>query len=197
MNTTARRALRAKLLEQRRALSPAEQHSGAIAVGPLVSNVISEKCNGRAGVVAAYLAYGGEISPEHAVRELDAEGWSVVLPVCGSDGHMEFCPWEPGTELVENRYGIGEPTTDPVDVEVIDAVIVPGVGFDREGNRIGHGVGFYDRFFDRCAQQLHHPYRLGLGYDFQIVDLPAPEPWDIPMKSVVSPSEVIDTTPCE
>lgn len=197
MNTTARRAIRAKLLDQRRSLSPVEQRAAELAVADVLADVLIASGTGRPGVVASYLAHRGEISPEAGVLQLLEAGWSVVLPVCGSDGHMEFCPWKPGTELVTNRYGIGEPPTDPVALGVIDAVIVPGVGFDREGNRIGHGVGFYDRFFNRCAQQLHHPYRLGLGYDFQIVDLPAPEPWDIPVQSVVSPSEVIDTTPCE
>ena len=110
---------------------------------------------------------------------------------------MDFCPWSPGDALVPRAFGVLEPTTEPIDVAEIGAVIVPGVAFDRLGNRLGHGVGYYDRFFDRCAQQSHDPYRLGIAYDFQVVELPAPEPWDIPMHIVISPSEVIDTTLCE
>lgn len=197
MNTTARAAIRANLLERRFALTPSVLARAAQKVAEPIFSVVTNNAVDRGGIVASYLPHRGEINPELGVSALINAGWSVVLPVCGSAGHMEFCPWEPGSELKENRYGIAEPMTPPVDLRAIDAVIVPGVGFDRYGNRIGHGVGFYDRFFDRCAQQLHSPYRLGLGHDFQIVDLPAPEPWDIPMKSVVSPSEVIDTTPCE
>ena len=125
------------------------------------------------------------------------EGWRVVLPVCGENGWMDFCPWKPGEALTTNRFGIPEPTTTPAALEQIDVVIVPAVAFDRHGNRLGHGVGFYDRFFARCSQQSLYPYRLGIGHSFQIVELPAPEPWDIPVQSVVSPAEVIDNTPCE
>ncbi len=197
MNTTARQALRAKLVAERRALPAADQRSAALAVAESVAAVVSTVSAGSPGVVAGYIAHRGEISPALGLDRLRSAGWQLVLPVCGIGGHMEFCPWTPGEPLKENRYGIGEPVSNPVGLCDIDVVIVPGVGFDRSGNRIGHGVGFYDRFFDRCAQQLHHPYRLGVAYEFQIVDLPEPEPWDIPVQTVVSPVEVIDTTPCE
>ncbi len=110
---------------------------------------------------------------------------------------MDFCPWTPGDDLAVGAYGIREPLTAPIDLQALTAVIVPGVGFDSAGNRIGHGVGFYDRFFARSAQHGYDPYRLGLAYDFQIVDLPNPEAWDVPVHCVLSPSESIGSPPCE
>lgn len=210
MNTTARETIRTKLLAERRAFP----HDQAAAAAAQVAPAITEKLNGQraagtaadtgavlgAGtgrIVAAYRALPGEIDPSPAIDALIGSGWSLVLPVCGEGGHMEFCPFEEGDELQPSSFGVLEPTSQPVPITAIDALIVPGVAFDRTGNRLGHGVGFYDRFFDRCAQQSHDPYRLGIAYDFQVVDLPAPEPWDIPMHSVVSPSEVIDTSLCE
>ena len=201
MNNSAPEAIRLVLQKKRRDLADFEQIRAAKAVAePLQELVVANSDSGGAnsgGTIASYIPHRGELDPSFGVHGLVAAGWRVVLPVCGDDGYMEFCPWSPGDRLVANRFGIGEPTTDAVPIESIHAVIVPGVAFDRKGNRLGHGVGFYDRFLARCAQQHHDSYRLGLAYDFQVVELPPPEPWDIPMQSVVSPTEVIDTTPCE
>ena len=202
MNDRGRSDIRDQLLRRRRALQPGEAlNAGASLAEPvcaqLEQNVPRSGEKTARGVVAAYQALPGEISPAAAIEQLGQSGWSIVLPVCGRDRYMDFCPWSPGDELVQRAFGVLEPLTAPIAATTIDAVIVPGVAFDRLGNRLGHGVGFYDRFFERCTQQSHNPYRLGIAYDFQIVELPAPEPWDIPMHSVVSPSEVIDTALCE
>lgn len=143
------------------------------------------------GTVASYLPIRGEIDPGPAVDRLIELGWKVVLPVCGQGGVMDFCPWLPGDSLVSNRYGIDEPATAPVALQQIDLVIVPAVAFDRMGNRLGHGVGFYDRFFARCSNESASPYRVGVAHPFQVVELPAPQPWDVPVQSVVSPTEVV------
>lgn len=118
------------------------------------------------------------------------------MPVCGADASMEFCPWTPGDQLTLNKYGIGEPEFAPVPIESIDVVIVPGVGFDENGSRIGHGVGYYDRFFARCASIDHAPLRLAIAHDLQVVDLPPPEAWDVPMHRILTPTKVIDRTQC-
>ncbi len=204
--------VRKRLLERRRSLSTeALEQAGRALANELVAAVLARSAKGGdvrsakgvgvtaegVGVIASYLAHRGEIDPGPGVELLRELGWRVVLPVCGDDGHMEFCPWDSDTAFVENRYGISEPDSKPVAIGEIDVVLVPAVAFDEFGNRLGHGVGFYDRFFARCAQQNHDPYRLGIAHEFQIVELPAPEPWDIPVHSVVSPPEVIDNTPCE
>lgn len=109
---------------------------------------------------------------------------------------MEFAPWSPGEELRPNRYGIGEPQTNAISIADISVVLVPGVGFDTMGNRIGHGVGFYDRFFTRCNEQGHRPLRIGIAHDLQIVELPPPAPWDVPMDRILTPTKVIDRDLC-
>ena len=199
MEQRQRDAIRERLLKRRRALSRDDAETAGAAIAAEVSNRLqSVSTAGQSrGAVAAYNALPGEIDPTRSLALLHDAGRRIVLPVCRSDGHMDFCPWSPGDALVPRAFGVLEPTTEPIDVAEIGAVIVPGVAFDRLGNRLGHGVGYYDRFFDRCAQQSHDPYRLGIAYDFQVVELPAPEPWDIPMHIVISPSEVIDTTLCE
>lgn len=197
MNNTARDAIRRNLLADRRGLAPDVARADSASAARRASEQIQRLERGGPGVIAGYRALPGEIDPALALDDLANAGWTVVLPVCGAGGRMDFAPWSPGDPLTPSRFGVDEPDAPPVEIATITALIVPGVAFDRRGNRLGHGVGFYDRFFARCAQQSHDPYRLGIAYDFQVVDLPTPEPWDIPMHSVVSPLEVIDTSLCE
>ncbi len=165
-------------------------------VAPVVADHLERSCAGKASpnsrYIAVYQPIGGEIDPIPAARMLFERGWPLALPRCVEDVAMDFCSWEPGDSLAPGPYGIAEPLSPALELQALAAVIVPGVGFDRSGNRIGHGVGFYDRFFARLAQHGYHPYRLGLAYDFQLVSLPTPETWDIPVHSVVTPSELID-----
>lgn len=145
----------------------------------------------RCGRVAAYLATGGELNLGPSVEALIVAGHEVLLPVCGPDFSVEFCPWKPGDALGTGAYGIAEPQTTPVDIVSIDTVLVPGVGFGVDGSRIGHGVGYYDRFFARCFATAHHPRRLGIAHDLQVSALPASEPWDVAMHEIITPSKVI------
>ena len=79
------------------------------------------------------------------------------------------------------QFGIGEPVGDDFSGN-IDVIIVPGVAFDRQGNRIGRGRGYYDRFL---CQHLDVK-RIGICFDFQLVDAVPTEPLDITMDEVIS-----------
>lgn len=144
--------------------------------------------------VAAYMAIGAELSLGPAIRALHDAGFQLALPVCGPEASMEFCPWVPGDELDAGPYGIGEPRTAPIDLTMISTLLVPGVGFATDGSRIGHGMGYYDRFFARCFAVNHDPRRLGIAHDCQIVKLPPAEPWDVAMHEVITPSKVFHVT---
>lgn len=188
----SREELRLLLRRQRVLISAAAQSAASAGI---IESVVETSSHLRArsdpGVVAGYVSTGGEIDAMPVLDALRSAGWQTVLPVCGADGQMDFCPWEPGDSLTENRYGIGEPSSSPVAPERIDVVLVPGVGFGRDGSRIGHGVGYYDRYFAKCFATNHDPIRLGVAHDLQIVDLPTPESWDVAMHAVITPSETI------
>ena len=89
------------------------------------------------------------------------------------------------------QFGIGEPAAYdatgnalPVfkDLEAIDLIIVPGVAFDRDGNRLGRGRGFYDRMLKSTPNAL----KVGLAFDFQMLDKVPTEPFDVKMDFVIS-----------
>ena len=185
-------ARRRRLRDERAALSSGTQRESAEAITSKVSEAVAERFpKNNVGVVAGYVATAGEIDPAPALEALRSNGWRLALPVCGPEATMEFCPWTPGDTLAPNRYGIGEPQTEALALEAVDLVLVPGVGFSRDGSRIGHGVGYYDRYFARCFAAAHDPVRIGLAHDLQIVDLPDPEPWDVAMHVVICPTEIV------
>ena len=86
-------------------------------------------------------------------------------------------------DLAIGAYGIEEPTGALfTDYATIDLVIVPGVAFDRDGNRLGRGKGYYDRLLPRIPSA----YKVGICFPFQIVEEVPAEPFDIRMDEIIT-----------
>jgi 5-formyltetrahydrofolate cyclo-ligase len=102
-----------------------------------------------------------------------------------------FAPWTPESRFRLNRFGIPEPMVSArqlVRAQDLDLLLLPLVGFDARGHRLGMGGGFYDRSlaFLRHRRQWHKPVVVGLAHDFQCCpSLPA-DAWDIPMSGIVT-----------
>lgn len=89
------------------------------------------------------------------------------------------------------QFGIGEPTGDAwTDLEAVQLIAVPGVAFDSEGNRMGRGRGFYDRLLKSTPNAV----KIGLAYDFQMLDSIPTEPHDVRMDRVLTdaPMQIIE-----
>lgn len=91
----------------------------------------------------------------------------------------------PEKMIISSKYNIPEPNYgDPiVEADDIDLILVPGIIFDLKGHRIGFGGGYYDRFLAKTKA-----YKLGVCFDFQIIDNIPSEEHDIPLDELVSPS---------
>lgn len=86
------------------------------------------------------------------------------------------------SELEKGAYDIEEPTgSNLADVEDIDLMIIPAVAFDRRGNRLGRGKGFYDRLLSTTRAT-----KVGVGYEFQLMDELPSESHDVPMDMVIT-----------
>jgi 5-formyltetrahydrofolate cyclo-ligase len=90
---------------------------------------------------------------------------------------------------VAGRFGIlTPPGDDRIGVESLDAVVVPLVAFDSRCNRAGHGRGYYDRTLGAVTSR---PRLIGVGYDFQELDPWTPQPWDVAMDVIVTPTRTL------
>ena len=137
----------------------------------------------EAGTVLAYYSLADELFTHDFVQRW-ADKKTILLPkVVGED--LTLHRYTDRQSLREGAFGIMEPCTPEfTDYAAVDMVIVPGVAFDRLGNRLGRGRGYYDRLFaSRLPQNI---YKMGVCYPFQLVESVPTEPCDVQMDEVVT-----------
>ena len=183
----SKQALRQHLREKRdayvRTLSADERTAAEFAACARLAQILGP------GIWASYIAIGSEIS-------------AAALPALAPAGQPIGYPWFAdraaamlfrlsGEDFVAGPFGIRQPEAARPEAEP-DWVIVPLVGVDRHGNRIGQGAGHYDRALARL--QAIKPIRtIGLAWDVQLVDSIPADPWDQPLDLIVTPTRIIET----
>ncbi|WP_319763448.1 5-formyltetrahydrofolate cyclo-ligase [Maridesulfovibrio sp.] len=183
--------IRNELLEKRSTMRKADVEAMSSSI---VEAVMSLEQWDRAEEVLLYWPIRNEVD----VRPLLADAWGsgkkLFMPCCRRDepGIMDFGVVRAEADLSSGAFGIKEPCRtrcefpDAVSPELI---IVPGVGFDRKGFRIGFGGGYYDRFLAR--PQREEFLSVGVCYDFQLIEGIPVEPWDKNVQLVCTDKELI------
>lgn len=183
-----RHQLRQQLRARRAALSPGERLAAADAVA---RHLAASPELREPGYVGGYWAVGGEV-PLHAVQLRLAPGQVWCLPVVQDDGSLRFAPWRAGDPLANNRFGIPEPDVEPASTlapEALSLVLVPLLGWDRDGHRLGMGGGYYDRSFDFRRGRPGPPWLVGVAYACQELPGLAAEPWDVDLDAMATERE--------
>jgi 5-formyltetrahydrofolate cyclo-ligase len=147
----------------------------------------------RPRTLAGYFGIRGEIDITPLLSLQAQSGVRIAMPILERHrpGAMQFRRWSPGQDLCRNGYGIPEPCPDAPRVwrREIDTVLLPLVGFDEHGHRLGMGGGYYDRYFSRCRfSRQRRPYLVGIAHDFQQVPELEKNPWDVPLDAVITES---------
>jgi 5-formyltetrahydrofolate cyclo-ligase len=144
--------------------------------------------------IMCYVDFDAEVRTRPFFPRLWAEGKQLVVPYCVGEA-LELFHLHDLDELTPGAWGILEPQpelrTAPERHVVparLEMVIVPGVAFDRQGNRVGHGKGFYDRFLRGLPAQTP---RVALAFACQLFDAVPRLPHDVPVDKVVTESKVI------
>lgn len=141
--------------------------------------------------IASYHSFSGEIDTVEINKALRLAGHHMALPVIHSEekGLMDFYSYEKPEDLILNRFKIPEPVVSEenlVQPHKLEVVIVPLVGFNEKGERLGMGGGYYDRMLKKISCEC---LTLGLAYDFQLIPEIKSQPWDMPLDEVITPTK--------
>ncbi|MDK2817477.1 MAG: 5-formyltetrahydrofolate cyclo-ligase [Moorella sp. (in: firmicutes)] len=186
-----KKQLRKQIIARRNALATAVREAKSEII---VKKVLELPAWQQAGIIMSYVSFGSEVATPALIKAALAGGKRVAVPLCVRDGRRLIASevlafpddLQPGT------WGILEPRPEslrPLEPELIDLVIVPGVAFDRGGNRLGYGAGYYDRFL---ATLRPGAMTIALAFTEQIVPDVYPEPHDRPVDMVITEAGIIE-----
>jgi len=183
--------LRAELLKKRNSLPPDERRHLSERIANALRGLDEFR---KARRIMFYVAVKGEVGTEDLIRECLAGGKLVSVPCCdpasgriSAAGIRDF-----DRDLAQGCYGIPEPIgerRETVAAADIDLFIVPGVGFDWTGVRLGWGKGYYDSFLAAAAARA---VKIGLAYEAQVLPLIEPGGHDVAMDKIITEERVID-----
>jgi len=182
--------IRKKLLLKRGKLTAAEQQEKSKLI---IKNVKQSEYYKQATKIAFYHAVRGEADPS-ALMDNEKQFYLPTLSP-NKDQGLVFAPIDQNTQYKNNQFLIPEPMVeaeDFINAEILDLVIMPLLGFDLAGNRLGMGGGYYDRSFAFKKNFVGKPILMGFAYDFQKVDTLGAEPWDVGLDAIVTESQFIE-----
>jgi len=178
--------LRRAFREVRRKLTPLQRESHDNAINRAVIELVEQT---GAKSISAYLPFDGEPDLRPSMNHLSSIGLQIALPVIThttAGKSLQFHAWHPEAELSRNAFGIEEPDSEGlVQLQDLDLVLIPLVAWDREGNRLGMGAGYYDRALAALTGS-DRPMRIGIGYSIQQADKLPAEPWDVRLHQVIT-----------
>jgi 5-formyltetrahydrofolate cyclo-ligase len=176
-----RKEIMAKLLS----LDRAER---AIKSGKIKRRLFNKECFKRSESIMFYVSKSYEVDTTSMIEEALKQGKRIIIPVT-KPKEKKLIPSEikcPCKDLAKGAFGIREPKKAcirPVKLNDIGMVVVPGIAFDRQGNRIGHGQGYFDRFLRYLPEKTP---TIGLAFKLQLVRRINTRPWDIPVTQLIT-----------
>lgn len=176
-----KKELRTLVRQRKAAHSPAELHAMSEQAR---RGVCRSPFWQRAKCVLLYHPLPDEVDVAPLLRAACCSGKRVYLPVVTGPASIEVRRWAPDTPMLTGAFGIEEPSgqeISPEEYAQIDLAIVPGMGFDHEGHRLGRGKGYYDRLLTR----MPHAHLMGVCFPFQLLPEIPHEAHDISMDTIV------------
>jgi len=144
----------------------------------------------KAKIVLFYVSIKGEVRTDKMISESLEKGKRILVPFADLNKRTLLISEINNLEELEpGAFGIPEPKNPrEFPLEKIDLVVIPGIAFDRKGNRVGYGMGFYDRFLKGLKP---HVPKIALAYDFQIVNEIPAEGEDVTVDMIITEKEII------
>lgn len=139
----------------------------------------------KAENILFYYSLPDELPTVNFIRKW-SKSKNIYLPRVNGDD-LDILAYD-DSNLSIGSYDIEEPIGDElIDYNTIDLIIVPAVAFDYDKNRLGRGKGYYDRLLSKAVNAI----KIGVGYDFQLVEKLPTEQHDIPMDYIITPNNIL------
>ena len=184
MTILSKYSIRQEILHARQSLGEDEQNYKS---NLIYQSIINDEYFIKAPVLFVYLSTKNEVSTTALIKKAWELGKTVAAPKVNGNG-MEFYVFSSFNQLkVGPYYGILEPTTtEPIQTKEA-LIIMPGVAFDYQRNRIGYGKGYYDRYISE------HPYHetIALAFDCQLVKEIPSEEHDFKPNKIITETNII------
>lgn len=180
-----RKARREALVARRRAVAREVRAGWDGAIAARLARLLPAAGSGR--IIGAYWPFKGEFDPRPLMRSLHGQGARLALPVVTERAKpLLFREWWPGIRMVPGVWNIPVPAEG--EAVLPDALLVPLVGFDEAGYRLGYGGGYYDR---TLAATPEKPLTIGIGFELSRLHTIHPQPHDIPMDAIVTERRIL------
>ena len=184
---------RKRLLFIRKNQNTKQQHDKSLLI---TKNIVTSDVFREAKHIAFYHAVRGEADPSALATPIKANSKQFYLPLLSNnkDQGLVFAPINKDTHYKNNQFSIPEPISnkeDLINADDLDLVIMPLLGFDQYGSRLGMGSGYYDRCFSFKKKKTKKPLLFGFAFDFQEIPAIHNEPWDIPLDRLATESRVL------
>jgi 5-formyltetrahydrofolate cyclo-ligase len=161
----------------------------------IIGKLVNLKQFNSSRTIMCYVDFRNEVITRDLIKLCLAQDKKVAIPaiVDKSEGGKQMAAFEIKeieNSLIKGTYGIQEPLISKrveIEPEVIDLLIVPGVVFDKQKNRIGYGAGFYDKFLNKVRIDC---FKIGIAFEHQVIEMIPTEVHDIPMDIVITESNV-------
>ncbi len=189
----SKRRLREQISQLRKDVAAAESaRAGQAAARALMDLELAR----RAKQIALYAALPYELPTRLLFDAVVEKTGAALLPRTADPLGLEFFAVARWEDLRPGTFGVLEPQNDGTAVRLMpgDLVVVPGVAFDEDGYRLGHGKGYYDRAF--AAELGDAPTLVGFGYEFQIVEAVPHDHRDRQMDAIFTDRKVRDCSGC-
>lgn len=178
-----RKERRAELLSRRRAITDAERSQWNASITRLLIEGFPFL---RSMTLGFYWPFQGEFDPRFATRHFRKHSATTALPVVVQKGApLQFREWYPGAIVVKGVFDLPMPS----ETRVVrpQALLIPPVGFDAQGYRLGYGGGYFDR---TLVALTPHPLKIGVAFELSRIPTIRPQPHDVPMDFIVTESGI-------
>ena len=188
VNTNVKTKYRQSILQKRNSLGPSEVSNLS---NTILKNAELELSLSAIKTLGSYFSSNNEVDLEALTEMRLKRNLLTTFPRVEPNHSMSLIAPKDFQKLNKNKFEIFEPS-DGDEINSIDheIIIIPTVGVDQNGYRLGYGGGYYDRFLESVTQKNKRPLLVGLIYDFQFIDNSINEVHDIKLDIVFSEKKI-------